>query len=107
MEVKDVNAEDDRVDESEDDETTTMTTTTGKDGTFSQVDKAEVTFFIQAFRADSPQFAHPWTPSDPTLTFEIKEEQPIGHVLVKLSAKDPITGQPVSLQFRKPRKTGF
>lgn len=100
VEVKDVNAEDDRVDESEDDETTTMTTTTGKDGTFSQVDKAEVTFFIQAFRADSPQFAHPWTPSDPTLTFEIKEEQPIGHVLVKLSAKDPITGQPIT-QFEK------
>lgn len=65
-----------------------------------QVDTIEVTFYIQAYKADSPQFSAPWTPSDPTLSFDVKEEQPIGTVLFKLTAKDPLTGQSVN-QYEK------
>ena len=43
-----------------------------------QFDTIEVTFYIQAYKADSPQFSAPWTPSDPVLNFDIKEELPIG-----------------------------
>ena len=70
---------------------------------------AEVTFYIQAYKADSPQFSAPWTPSEPTLTFEVKEEQPVGTVLFKLNAHDPLTGQavrPLCCQTRK-RSTFF
>ncbi len=65
-----------------------------------QTDTVEVTFYIQAYKADSPQFGAPWTPSDPTLTFDAKEQQPIGSVLFKLNAKDPLTGQTVN-QYEK------
>ena len=30
-----------------------------------QIDTIDVTFYIQAYKADSPQFPSPWTPSDP------------------------------------------
>ena len=43
-----------------------------------QIDTVEATFYIQAYKADSPQFSAPWTPSDPVLKFDIKEELPIG-----------------------------
>ena len=43
---------------------------------FSLIPAAEATFYIQAFKADSPQFAAPWTPSDPTLKFDVKEQLP-------------------------------
>ena len=62
----------------------------------SQVATAEVTFYIQAYKADSPQFASPWTPSDPRLEFSVKEQQPVGTVLFRLTAHDPITGLPVT-----------
>ena len=32
------------------------------------------------FLADSPQFPAPWTPSDPVLSFDVKEELPIGEL---------------------------
>ena len=64
------------------------------------MDTVEVTIYIQAYKADSPQFAAPWTPSDPVLTFDVKEELPIGTVLFKLTARDPLTGQTVS-QYEK------
>ena len=44
-----------------------------------QIDTVEATFYIQAYKADSPQFSAPWTPSDPVLKFDIKEELPIGN----------------------------
>jgi hypothetical protein len=66
-----------------------------------QTATAEATFYIQAYKADSPQFSAPWTPGDPTLTFDVKEELPIGTVLFKLNAKDPVTGQPVSNIIKK------
>lgn len=65
-----------------------------------QIDTIEATFYIQAYKADSPQFSSPWTPSDPVLTFDVKEELPIGTVLFKLTARDPLTGQPVN-QYEK------
>ena len=65
-----------------------------------QVDTTEVTIYIQAYKADSPQFSAPWTPSDPVLEFDVKEELPIGTVLFKLAARDPLTGQTVS-QYEK------
>ncbi len=71
-----------------------------KDEANRQVDTVEVTIYIQAYKADSPQFAAPWTPSDPVLTFDVKEELPIGTVLFKLAARDPLTGQTVS-QYEK------
>ena len=61
-----------------------------------QIDTAEVSFYIQAYKADSPQFAQPWTPSEPTMTFEVDEQQPVGTVLFKLSARDPVTGLPIT-----------
>ena len=59
-----------------------------------QVDRAEATLFVQAYRADAPQFTSPpsWTPSDPVVEVEVPEELPAGSVLFKLAAKDPITG---------------
>ena len=60
-----------------------------------QVDTAEITFYIQAYKADSPQFSAPWTPSDPNIEFVVKEELPPSSVLFKLSATDPITREPV------------
>ncbi len=65
-----------------------------------QVDTIEATFYIQAYKADSPQFSPPWTPSDPVLSFDVKEELPIGTVLFKLAARDPLTGQTVN-QYEK------
>ena len=65
-----------------------------------QTDTVEITFYVQAYKADSPQFPSPWTPSDPVLSFDVKEELPIGTVLFKLTAKDPITGQTVN-QYEK------
>ena len=61
-----------------------------------QVDTAEITFYIQAYKADSPQFSAPWTPSDPNIEFVVKEELPPSTVLFKLIATDPITNEPVN-----------
>ena len=58
-----------------------------------------MTIYIQAFNADAPQFANPWTPGDPTVIFDVKEELPAGSVLAKLAAKDPVNGQNVSQSF--------
>lgn len=55
-----------------------------------------MTIYVQAFRADSPQFDAPWTPADPRLKFKVKEESQVGSVILKLGAKDPLTGQPVT-----------
>jgi hypothetical protein len=66
-----------------------------------QTTTAEATFYIQAYKANSPQFSAPWTPGDPTLTFDVKEELPIGTILFKLNAKDPVTGKPVSNIIKK------
>ena len=62
-----------------------------------QFDTIEVTFYIQAYKADSPQFSAPWTPSDPNIEFVVKEELPPSSVLFKLSATDPITRETVSI----------
>jgi hypothetical protein len=59
------------------------------------VDTAEITFYVQAYKADSPQFSAPWTPSDPNIEFVVKEELPPSSVLFKLIAMDPITNEPV------------
>ena len=61
-----------------------------------QVANAEATLYIQAFNADNPVFPPPWTPSDPTMVFNITENRAPGSVLFNLGAKDPITGQQVS-----------
>ena len=61
-----------------------------------QIDTAEITFYIQAYKADSPQFSAPWTPSDPNIEFVVKEELPPSTVLFKLIATDPITNEPVN-----------
>jgi hypothetical protein len=52
--------------------------------------------YIEAYKADSPQFSSPWTPSDPNMEFHVKEQLPIGTVMFRLNARDPTTGQPVS-----------
>ena len=36
-----------------------------------QIDTIDVTFYIQAYKADSPQFPSPWTPSDPGMYMEL------------------------------------
>ena len=59
-----------------------------------QFDTAEITLYIQAYKADSPQFAAPWTPSDPNIEFYVKEET-VNQVLFKLTATDPLSGQKV------------
>ena len=56
---------------------------------------SEITFYIQAYKADSPQFTAPWTPSDPNIEFVVKEELPPSTVLFKLTATDPLTNEPV------------
>ena len=67
-----------------------------------QFDTIEVTFYIQAYKADSPQFPSPWTPSDPVLSFDVDEELPKGTVLFKLTATDPLTGQTVAKYEKLP-----
>ena len=69
---------------------------TGGSNVKAQFDTAEITFYIQAYKADSPQFASPWTPSDINIEFAVKEELPPSTVLFKLSATDPLTREPVS-----------
>ena len=68
---------------------------TGSSNVKAQFDTAEITFYIQAYKADSPQFSSPWTPSDPNIEFVVKEELPPSTVLFKLSATDPLTREPV------------
>ena len=70
----------------------------GVDGSSSintQFDTTEITFYIQAYKADSPQFVSPWTPGDPNIEFVVKEELPPSSVLFKLSATDPLTNEAV------------
>ena len=40
-----------------------------------QLDTIDVTFYIQAYKADSPQFPSPWTPSDPGMYRHTASEQ--------------------------------
>ena len=54
-----------------------------------------MTIYVQAYKADSPQFASPWTPSDRRLEFVVKERDQVRDVLFKLTAHDPLTGLPV------------
>lgn len=60
-----------------------------------QNDTAEVTLYVQAFSAQNPIFAPPWTPARPQLQVEVEEEQDPGTVVFSVTARDPVTGQPV------------
>ncbi|XP_064094597.1 protocadherin Fat 1-like [Macrobrachium nipponense] len=60
-----------------------------------QNDTAEVTIYIQAFSDQNPIFAPPWTPARPQLEVIVKEEQEPGTVVFSVTAKDPVSGQPV------------
>lgn len=60
-----------------------------------QTDTTEVTMYVQAFSDQNPIFAPPWTPARPQLEVTVKEEQELGSVVFSVTAKDPVTGQPV------------
>lgn len=60
-----------------------------------QTDTAEVTMYVQAFSDQNPIFAPPWTPARPQLEVTVKEEQEPGTIVFSVTAKDPVTGQPV------------
>ncbi|XP_037778261.1 cadherin-23-like [Penaeus monodon] len=60
-----------------------------------QIDTTEVTMYVQAFSDQNPIFAPPWTPARPQLEVKVKEEQELGSVVFSVTAKDPVTGQPV------------
>ncbi|KAK0090985.1 hypothetical protein PV326_003908 [Microctonus aethiopoides] len=60
-----------------------------------QIDKAEVTIYIQAFSDDNPIFFNPgWSLNNPIIRVSVPEEQPLGTTLLMLSAKES-TGNPV------------
>ncbi|XP_034950821.1 cadherin EGF LAG seven-pass G-type receptor 1 isoform X2 [Chelonus insularis] len=60
-----------------------------------QVDKAEVTVYIQAFRDDNPIFLNSgWSANNPIIRVTVPEEQPLGTTLLMLLAKEP-SGHPV------------
>ncbi|KAF2368301.1 Cadherin [Trinorchestia longiramus] len=75
--------------------TVTVTDTNASSAMPNQTDSAEVTIYIQAFSDKNPIFSAPWTPSHPRLTIELKEEEPLHKPVFAVTAKDPVSGQPV------------
>ncbi|KAF7997629.1 hypothetical protein HCN44_006200 [Aphidius gifuensis] len=60
-----------------------------------QVDKVEVTIYIQAFSDDNPIFLNSgWSANNPTIKVTVPEEQPLGTTVLMLSAKES-SGRPV------------
>lgn len=75
--------------------TITVTDRNASEAFPNQIDTAEVTMYVQAFSDQNPIFAPPWTPARPQLEVTVKEEQQPGTVVFSVTAKDPVTGQPV------------
>ncbi|XP_057327404.1 cadherin-23 isoform X2 [Microplitis mediator] len=60
-----------------------------------QIDKTEVTIYIQAFSDDNPIFLNSgWSANNPVIRVTVPEEQPLGTTLLMLSAKE-LSGHPV------------
>lgn len=56
----------------------------------------EVTFFVEATDELKPVFLiGGWTRSNPIITHNTQEEQPIGSNVLRLSAQDPLTMSPI------------
>lgn len=62
-----------------------------------QTAKTEATIFIQSFIDTNPIFKNKgWTSNNPTIKVNVKEEMPIGSILFKLSAEDPVMEQKIN-----------
>lgn len=60
-----------------------------------QIDKVEVTIYVQAFSDDNPIFLNSgWSANNPTIRVIVPEEQPLGTTILMISARES-TGQPV------------
>ncbi|XP_058830626.1 cadherin-23 isoform X2 [Topomyia yanbarensis] len=61
-----------------------------------QQDRAEVTMFIQSFKDTNPVFKNKgWNTVRPKIEVKIKEELPIGSVVMKIEAEDPVADVPI------------
>nr|CAD7195628.1 unnamed protein product [Timema douglasi] len=59
-----------------------------------QIAKVEISIYIQAYNDSNPIFTLPgWSISNTIVKIKIPEEQPVGTVLMTLTAKDPITSK--------------
>ncbi|CAG2053736.1 unnamed protein product [Timema podura] len=59
-----------------------------------QIAKVEISIYIQAYNDSNPIFTLPgWSISNTIVRIKIPEEQPVGTVLMTLTAKDPITSK--------------
>lgn len=62
-----------------------------------QTAKTEVTIFIQSFIDTNPVFKNKgWISSNPIIKVNVKEEMPIGSVLFRLMAEDPVMEQKIA-----------
>lgn len=62
-----------------------------------QTAKTEVTIFIQSFIDTNPIFkSKEWISSNPVIKVNVKEEMPIGSILFKLIAEDPVMEQKIN-----------
>ncbi|XP_058460277.1 cadherin-23 [Malaya genurostris] len=61
-----------------------------------QQDRADVTLFIQSFKDTNPVFKNKgWNTIRPKIEVNIKEELPIGSVVMKIEAEDPVADIPI------------
>ncbi|XP_055535431.1 cadherin-23 [Wyeomyia smithii] len=61
-----------------------------------QQDRAEVTMFVQSFKDTNPIFKNKgWNTVRPKIEVRIKEELPIGSVVMKIEAEDPVADIPI------------
>ncbi|XP_053214575.1 cadherin-23-like [Panonychus citri] len=67
---------------------------------FDQKASADLTIYIQSHGERNPVFIAPWTPSEPTYEINLPEETLIGSTVFVLSAKNPLTGKPIT-NFKK------
>ncbi|KAJ8887101.1 hypothetical protein PR048_013316 [Dryococelus australis] len=59
-----------------------------------QTAKAEVTVYIQAYSNSNPVFTlHGWSGKNNVVKLKVPEEQPVGTVLFRLTAKDPMNNK--------------
>lgn len=57
----------------------------------------ELSLYIQSFTDNTPQFTNDgWTSTNPKISVEVDEEEPVGSTLFVLAAEDPISGHMVT-----------
>lgn len=62
-----------------------------------QEDRAEVTLYVQSFKDTNPLFKNKgWNTVRPKIEVKVKEEMPLGSVVMKVEAEDPVADVPIT-----------